>query len=127
MQTLTTTFDLDQVPAQHREQVENMIPEPRFEDIYTHRHIVSPVNGATYLDFDVFSDAFATKHNVMLPGPTGSGKTTAWRAYAAMLRLPYVTVEFQGGFDFSADNGFYAGVWASNINFGGDASTEMDY
>lgn len=99
--TTTTTFDLEAVPAHHREQVEAMIPEPRFEDIYTHRHITSPVNGAKYLDFDVFDTAFQEKHNIMLPGPTGSGKTTALRAYAAKLRIPYVSVEFQGGFDFS--------------------------
>ena len=104
MTTTTTfepTFDLEAVPAHHRAQVEAMIPEPRFEDIYTHRHITSTVNGAKYLDFDVFDAAFGQKHNVMLPGPTGSGKTTALRAYAAHHRLPYVSVEFQGGFDFS--------------------------
>lgn len=33
----------------------------------------------------------------------------------------------QGGFDWSGDSGLYAGIWASNVNFGGDASTEMDY
>ncbi|MFO7551925.1 MAG: TorF family putative porin [Haliea sp.] len=33
----------------------------------------------------------------------------------------------QGGFDWSGETGLYAGIWASNINFGGDASTEMDY
>jgi len=31
-----------------------------------------------------------------------------------------------GGFDYSLDNGFYAGIWASNVNFGGDTSTEID-
>lgn len=33
----------------------------------------------------------------------------------------------QGGFDWAGESGLYAGIWASNINFGGDASTEMDY
>tara|TARA_R110002110_G_scaffold199015_2_gene409725 strand:+ start:20657 stop:21334 length:678 start_codon:yes stop_codon:yes gene_type:complete len=33
----------------------------------------------------------------------------------------------QGGFDWAGETGLYAGIWASNINFGGDASTEMDY
>ena len=35
----------------------------------------------------------------------------------------------QGGFDAALDEGFYAGIWASNVNFGSDsqASTEMDY
>ena len=31
----------------------------------------------------------------------------------------------QGGFDYAHDSGFYAGVWGSNVNFGG-ASTELD-
>ena len=30
-----------------------------------------------------------------------------------------------GGFDFTAENGLYAGVWGSNISFGG--SLELDY
>lgn len=33
----------------------------------------------------------------------------------------------QGGFDWAGETGLYAGIWASNIDFGGDASTEMDY
>ncbi|MDO8861805.1 TorF family putative porin [Haliea sp. E1-2-M8] len=33
----------------------------------------------------------------------------------------------QGGFDWAGETGLYAGIWGSNINFGGDASTEMDY
>ena len=31
----------------------------------------------------------------------------------------------QGGFDYSHESGLYAGVWGSNVNFGG-ASTELD-
>lgn len=33
----------------------------------------------------------------------------------------------QGGFDFAADSGMYVGIWASNVNYGTDTSTEMDY
>jgi len=33
----------------------------------------------------------------------------------------------QGGFDFSTEHGFYAGIWASSVNFGTETSTEMDY
>lgn len=32
----------------------------------------------------------------------------------------------QGGFDYSHDTGFYAGVWGSNVSFG-EASTELDF
>ena len=31
-----------------------------------------------------------------------------------------------GGFDYGFDNGFYLGTWASNVNFGDDASMEWD-
>lgn len=32
----------------------------------------------------------------------------------------------QGGFDYSNGSGFYAGVWSSNVDFGGKESTEID-
>jgi len=31
----------------------------------------------------------------------------------------------QGGFDYAHESGFYAGIWGSNVSFGG-ASTELD-
>ena len=31
-----------------------------------------------------------------------------------------------GGFDYSFDNGFSVGTWASNVNFGSNTSTEID-
>lgn len=33
----------------------------------------------------------------------------------------------QGGFDWAGESGLYAGIWASNVDFDGDGSTEMDY
>jgi uncharacterized protein (TIGR02001 family) len=32
-----------------------------------------------------------------------------------------------GGFDYSADGGFYAGIWGSNVNFNDGAGSELDY
>ncbi len=32
-----------------------------------------------------------------------------------------------GGLDWSADNGFYLGVWGSNVDLGDDAHLEMDF
>lgn len=32
----------------------------------------------------------------------------------------------QGGIDYSHDSGFYAGTWASNVDFGNDTSYELD-
>ena len=33
----------------------------------------------------------------------------------------------QGGFDFEAESGFYAGIWGSNVNFNDGAGSELDY
>lgn len=33
----------------------------------------------------------------------------------------------QGGFDFKHDSGFYAGVWASNVDLGFGSNIEIDY
>jgi uncharacterized protein (TIGR02001 family) len=33
----------------------------------------------------------------------------------------------QGGFDYSSETGVYAGIWASNVDFGTESSSEMDY
>jgi uncharacterized protein (TIGR02001 family) len=33
----------------------------------------------------------------------------------------------QGGFDVGFENGAYAGTWASNVDFGDEVTTEMDY
>lgn len=33
----------------------------------------------------------------------------------------------QGGFDAGFDNGVYVGTWASNVDFGDEVTTEMDY
>ncbi|BBN80175.1 hypothetical protein PA25_01600 [Pseudoalteromonas sp. A25] len=32
-----------------------------------------------------------------------------------------------GGIDYSSDNGFYAGTWVSNVDFGDQTSYEMDF
>ena len=33
----------------------------------------------------------------------------------------------QGGFDYASDQGFYAGIWGSNVNFNDGAGSELDY
>lgn len=91
-----TGFDLSQVPEQYRAQVEGLIPPEWVAERYINRHI----DGV--LDFDVFEMARLTRHNVVMPGPTGSGKTTAARAYASFKRLPYVSVEMSGGYDHAS-------------------------
>ncbi|WP_028766574.1 MULTISPECIES: TorF family putative porin [Shewanella] len=36
-------------------------------------------------------------------------------------------VAIQGGIDYSHESGFYAGTWASNVDFGDDTSYEVDF
>ena len=33
----------------------------------------------------------------------------------------------QGGLDYAHDSGFYAGTWASNVDFGDETSYELDF
>lgn len=89
----TPTFDLKAVPEHHRDQVEALIPSKAVLEAYTSRQV------AGFDDFEVFNSARRLAHNVLMAGPTGSGKTTAARAYAAYLGAPFVSVEFNGGLD----------------------------
>jgi len=45
-----------------------------------------------------------------------------WRGVSQSDKKPAVS----GGIDFTHNSGFYAGTWASNIDFGSDATTEAD-
>lgn len=89
----TPTFDLDTVPAEDRQRVAALIPDPRIADAYVHRTI----GGID--DFELFDLAVEERENVILSGPTGSSKTTAFRAYAAARGLPFCLVECNGAMD----------------------------
>lgn len=86
-------FDIDTVPEEHRGRVAALIPDPRIADAYVHRAI----EGVE--DFDIFDDAVEERENVLLNGPTGSSKTTAFRAYAASRGLPFTIVECNASMD----------------------------
>jgi uncharacterized protein (TIGR02001 family) len=45
-----------------------------------------------------------------------------WRGYTQTDNKPAIS----GSFDYGHASGFYAGTWASNVNYGDDASTEID-
>ena len=87
------TFDLDSVPADDRARVEALIPDPRIAGAYVHRN----VDGIS--DFELFDVACEEQENVMLSGPTGSSKTSVFRAYAAERQLPFVLVECNAAMD----------------------------
>lgn len=96
MSTTTTyapAFDLDSVPEEDRDRVAAMIPNPAVADAYIHR----TVEGMN--DFDLFDIALEEIENIILEGPTGSSKTSAFKAYAAARGLPFVVVECNGAMD----------------------------
>ena len=70
------TFDIDTVPVADRDRVEALIPPTWIADAYVHRSI------AGLEDFALLDLAVEESENVMLVGPTGSSKTTLFRAYA---------------------------------------------
>jgi len=111
------TVDINPFTMSDEQRRELMIPDPKYAEIYTHRHITSSVNGAKYYDFDFFDEARATKHNVMLEGPTGSGKTTAGQAYAAHLGVPYASIEFSGSFNYTEAVGSVTGDEKGHARF----------
>jgi MoxR-like ATPase len=90
---MTVQFDLDSVPADDRERVASLIPDPRLADAYVHRTIDG------FDDFDLLDVAVEEQENVILAGPTGSSKTTVFRAYAAARGLPFVVVECNAAMD----------------------------
>ena len=60
--------------------------------IYVERPVIT---GNT--DLQEFSDAMDSGKNVLLEGPTGSGKTSLGRKYCAVRKLPYKRISLNGG------------------------------
>jgi MoxR-like ATPase len=86
-------FDLDTVPANDRDRVAALIPDPVVAEQYAHRYIDG------FEDFDLLDGAIEDMENVLLAGPTGSSKTTFFRAYAAARGLPFCVVECNAAMD----------------------------
>lgn len=90
------TFDINTVPEKDRERVEKLIPDPAWADSYVHRNIEG------WYDFDLFDYAVAEQENLILTGETGSSKSTAFRAYAALRGLPFALVESNASMDIQS-------------------------
>lgn len=93
MSTNVPTFDLATVPEKDQARVASLIPDERIAESYVHRGI----DGVD--DFDLIDIAVLERENVLLSGPTGSSKTTVFRAYCASRRLPFALVECNQAMD----------------------------
>lgn len=75
--------------------LDSLVPAPTVAQGYVNREIKG------FSDFDTFQAAKEAGHNVLIKGPTGTGKTYSVRAYAATQGLPYYTVALNQAIDFS--------------------------
>lgn len=82
--------------------LDSLIPPTTVAGRYKNRTI------GGYTDFDVFDTAMASGHNVMLTGPTGTGKTFSTRAFAAARELPWYRIPVNGAMDVAATIGGYS-------------------
>lgn len=67
------------------------IPDESFLKGYVNRKI------GNRRDFDIFDAALKLKHNVLIEGPTGTGKTSAIMAYAVHKQMPFYSVSSSNG------------------------------
>lgn len=69
------------------------VPESKYADTYVNRKV------GNYKDFEILDKALARKHNVLIEGDTGTGKTSLAMAYAAHKGLPFYSVSSSRGVD----------------------------
>lgn len=67
------------------------IPDKKYLDGYVPRKI------GNLTEFEIFEAAYRLKHNVLIEGPTGTGKTSSILAYAAHKNLPFYSVSSSSG------------------------------
>lgn len=72
---------------------DSLIPPVAFAKSYVHREVYGVA------DFDIFDAAYGARQNVLIYGPTGPGKTTSVKAWAAQHRMPFVRVQGNGALD----------------------------
>lgn len=72
------------------------VPDKKWAKQYVQRRIPS---GQT--EFEIFDSALAERENVLIFGPTGSGKTMSVLAYASERNMPYYNVASHNGIEIS--------------------------
>lgn len=89
------------IEAEAQAHLSHLIPEGVFSEEYVARKIEG------VWDVDLLKYARAARNNVLLFGPTGPGKTSLVLAYAAVHKIPLVTVQCNGAVD---PNTFWGGL-----------------
>ncbi len=67
------------------------VPDKKFLEEYVTRKV------GNLSEFEIFEAAYRLKHNVLIEGPTGTGKTSSILAYAAYKNLPFYSVSSSNG------------------------------
>ena len=89
-----------------------LIPE---KDIFgADNYISREISG--HSEMEVFTLAREERHNVLIYGPTGPGKTSSVYAYAANKGLPVVNVSCNG----AAEPSYFIGSWQPTVDGGTD-------
>jgi len=89
-----------------------LIPE---KDIFGSDNYISREIGG-HSEMEVFELAREERHNVLIYGPTGPGKTSSVYAYAADKGLPVVNVSCNG----AAEPSYFIGSWQPTVDGGTD-------
>lgn len=71
----------------------------------------------------LLSSLIATSAHAAVEANIGATSNYLWRG----VTQTDDAVAVQGGIDYSHESGFYAGTWASNVDFGDDTSYEVDF
>lgn len=95
------------------------VPGQHFLDGYVNRVI----DGLT--DFDIFDAALANKDNVLLEGPTGSGKTSAVYAYAHARNMPLYSLSSSAGSEPSQFRGRFIPDGSGNFKWQDGPMTDV--
>lgn len=82
----------------------------------TKKLFVNSCIAASILTSSMFANAGEVEGNVSL------ATDYVFRGFSQTMEDPAIS----GGFDYSFDNGFSLGTWASNVDFGTDTSSEID-
>ena len=87
--SLDGDFTVDVEPVMDSE-LAKQVPEKKYLDVYKHRKVYG------FEDFNLYDKCRARGDSILVEGPTGSGKTMSFWAYAHKNNLPVLSVNCHG-------------------------------